>query len=149
MRAGASAGRTWGGAAARGRGAAPGLQPRGGRAGAAAAPGGDARPCPLSDKPGECPKVRPAGQCGEECSADTQCPRGQRCARTGCGRVCVDPVLCLAGGAGACPVPGGRGTCLDLCSSDEECPWGQKCCSNGCGRVCTPVRPVPSRSRQQ
>lgn len=28
--------------------------------------------------------------CLEECEADSQCPQGQRCTSTGCGRVCMD-----------------------------------------------------------
>lgn len=105
-----------------------------------------------------------AGQCSEECETDSQCPWGQRCTRTSCGRACMDTpggeaqetkvlpqepqlsqqgghssVLCPAGRGGACPMPGGGGTCLDLCSLDEECPWGHRCCSNGCGHVCTRV----------
>uniref|UniRef100_A0A8C3JCG0 WAP domain-containing protein n=1 Tax=Calidris pygmaea TaxID=425635 RepID=A0A8C3JCG0_9CHAR len=74
-----------------------------------------------------------ATQCLEECEADSQCPWGQRCTRTGCGRVCVDTPGGETRLKGACPIPSGRGTCLDLCSLDEECPWGHKCCSNGCG----------------
>lgn len=31
-----------------------------------------------------------AERCSEECEADSQCPWGQRCTRTSCGRVCVD-----------------------------------------------------------
>uniref|UniRef100_A0A672U0M1 WAP domain-containing protein n=1 Tax=Strigops habroptila TaxID=2489341 RepID=A0A672U0M1_STRHB len=83
---------------------------------------------------------RDGGRCAEECEADSQCPRGQRCTSTGCGRICTD----IPGGrVGACPVPREAGTCLDLCSFDEECPWGHKCCSNGCGHVCTPFPRVP------
>uniref|UniRef100_A0A8C4JIU8 WAP domain-containing protein n=1 Tax=Dromaius novaehollandiae TaxID=8790 RepID=A0A8C4JIU8_DRONO len=51
-------------------------------------PGHDA--VPTSGLSSEQPRDFPLPPCGEECSADTQCPRGQRCARTGCGRVCVD-----------------------------------------------------------
>uniref|UniRef100_A0A8B9MX73 WAP domain-containing protein n=1 Tax=Accipiter nisus TaxID=211598 RepID=A0A8B9MX73_9AVES len=155
-------GRLWDGAAAGQALGTPGLQPSGcpealGRWVPAARWG--FRPCcpflPLSDKPGECPKVKPL--CVEECEADSQCPQGQRCTSTGCGRVCMDvpggesqcpmvgcpepgapqPGACLAGRVGACPIPREAGTCLDLCSFDEECPWGHKCCSNGCGHVCT------------
>ncbi|KAJ7413378.1 hypothetical protein WISP_90850 [Willisornis vidua] len=31
-----------------------------------------------------------AEQCVEKCEADSQCPWGQRCTRTSCGRVCTD-----------------------------------------------------------
>uniref|UniRef100_A0A8C0AML8 WAP domain-containing protein n=1 Tax=Buteo japonicus TaxID=224669 RepID=A0A8C0AML8_9AVES len=87
-------------------------------------------PCTGEHSPGcPCP-------CVEECEADLQCPQGQRCTSTGCGRVCMD----IPGGRmGVCPIPREAGTCLDLCSFDEECPWGHKCCSNGCGHVCTPA----------
>uniref|UniRef100_A0A8C3U354 WAP domain-containing protein n=1 Tax=Catharus ustulatus TaxID=91951 RepID=A0A8C3U354_CATUS len=72
-----------------------------------------------------------AERCSEECEADSQCPWGQRCTHTSCGRVCVDTP---GGRGGECPMPVGISkTCLDLCSLDEECPWGHKCCSNGCG----------------
>lgn len=29
--------------------------------------------------------------CPQECEADSQCPRGQRCTHSGCGHVCTDP----------------------------------------------------------
>uniref|UniRef100_A0A8B9RV36 WAP domain-containing protein n=1 Tax=Accipiter nisus TaxID=211598 RepID=A0A8B9RV36_9AVES len=142
-------GRLWDGAAAGQALGTPGLQPSGcpealGRWVPAARWG--FRPCcpflPLSDKPGECPKVKPR-LCVEECEADSQCPQGQRCTSTGCGRVCMD----VPGGESQPGSPGAMqghpkveaGTCLDLCSFDEECPWGHKCCSNGCGHVSRPV----------
>uniref|UniRef100_A0A8D2PA73 WAP domain-containing protein n=1 Tax=Zosterops lateralis melanops TaxID=1220523 RepID=A0A8D2PA73_ZOSLA len=76
------------------------------------------------------------GQCVEECQADSQCPRGQRCTSSGCDHICMD----IPGGRmGVCPIPREEGTCMDLCNFDEECPWGHKCCSNGCGHVCTPA----------
>uniref|UniRef100_A0A8C0BPC1 WAP domain-containing protein n=1 Tax=Buteo japonicus TaxID=224669 RepID=A0A8C0BPC1_9AVES len=31
-----------------------------------------------------------AEPCREECEADSQCPWGQRCTHTGCGRICMD-----------------------------------------------------------
>uniref|UniRef100_A0A8C4TTN4 WAP domain-containing protein n=1 Tax=Falco tinnunculus TaxID=100819 RepID=A0A8C4TTN4_FALTI len=131
----------------------PGVQP----AGCPKAPGrwvptarGGACPTcpflPLSDKPGECPKVRPH-RCVEECEADWQCPRGQSCTHTGCGHICMDSHVGEIRGcfpARMCPVPRGCGMCLDICSLDKECPWGYKCCSNGCGHVCS-HRPVPAR----
>uniref|UniRef100_A0A8D0L0H0 WAP domain-containing protein n=1 Tax=Strix occidentalis caurina TaxID=311401 RepID=A0A8D0L0H0_STROC len=100
----------------------------------------------LAGRVGVCPILREldaaavpphgAERCPEGCEADSQCPWGQTCTRTSCGRVCTDTP---GGREGPCPVPRGRGTCLELCSFDEECPWGHKCCSNGCGRVCVRV----------
>uniref|UniRef100_A0A8C8ABF2 WAP domain-containing protein n=1 Tax=Otus sunia TaxID=257818 RepID=A0A8C8ABF2_9STRI len=102
-----------------------------------------AAPSHPSDKPGECPKVRPwqtLEPCAEDsCAHDRDCPRQQKCCFSGCAMRCSRPARGERGQAGhrhGCPAMG----CPPAgCFFHEECPWGHKCCSNGCGHVCTPA----------
>lgn len=107
-------GRLWDGAAAGQALGTPGLQPSGcpealGRWVPAARWG--FRPCcpflPLSDKPGECPKVKPRQTlepCAEEdsCTHDRDCPRQEKCCFSGCAMRCTRPAR------GECGQPGHR-----------------------------------------
>uniref|UniRef100_A0A8B9RV26 WAP domain-containing protein n=1 Tax=Accipiter nisus TaxID=211598 RepID=A0A8B9RV26_9AVES len=131
-------GRLWDGAAAGQALGTPGLQPSGcpealGRWVPAARWG--FRPCcpflPLSDKPGECPKVKPR-QTLDQCLDDSVCRREEKCCDTGCGWECL-------------AVPRGKSQdkagslCVEECEADSQCPQGQRCTSTGCGRVCMDV----------
>lgn len=46
-------------------------------------------------KPGQCPGRNPDGVflCTESCRADNECAGDQKCCPTGCGNICMDPVL--------------------------------------------------------
>uniref|UniRef100_A0A8C0GMS2 WAP domain-containing protein n=1 Tax=Chelonoidis abingdonii TaxID=106734 RepID=A0A8C0GMS2_CHEAB len=49
--------------------------------------------CPfcVPERAGICPTLQRPGLCVEKCSRDAQCPRGQKCCSTGCGRICMGP----------------------------------------------------------
>ncbi|XP_035199686.1 uncharacterized protein LOC118176675 isoform X2 [Oxyura jamaicensis] len=112
---------------------------------------GSAAPLPasLSDKPGQCPKVRPRQLCTEEdaCGHDRDCPRQEKCCFSGCAMRCVRPAREHPGEcpqAEPCWEPWRRrgSQCLD----DSACQRGEKCCSRGCAWACVAV-PGESQDR--
>ncbi|XP_069728220.1 WAP four-disulfide core domain protein 8-like [Phaenicophaeus curvirostris] len=94
-------------------------------------------------KKGECPPPgsRPPTACGEFCSTDEDCPGGERCCGSGCGRECRLP---RGVKQGLCPrlESDMMSICLVECSSDSECKGREKCCAVGCHVHC--VLPVPA-----
>nr|XP_038022382.1 keratinocyte proline-rich protein-like isoform X1 [Anas platyrhynchos] len=109
-------------------------------------------PTSLSDKPGQCPKVRPRQApepCTEEdaCGHDRDCPRQEKCCFGGCAMRCTRPAR---EHPGECPraEPCGdprhrhRSQCLD----DSACRRDEKCCSSGCAWACVAVA-VPGESQ--
>uniref|UniRef100_A0A3Q0SRP1 WAP four-disulfide core domain 2 n=1 Tax=Amphilophus citrinellus TaxID=61819 RepID=A0A3Q0SRP1_AMPCI len=89
-------------------------------------------------KPGFCPHRHwDFEHCGDLCSCDGDCPNNEKCCSTGCGHMCMAPVLEKPG---VCP----RrcldfGNCAESCSCDSDCSDHEKCCSNGCGHECMPA----------
>ncbi|KAK3088649.1 hypothetical protein FSP39_021894 [Pinctada imbricata] len=93
-----------------------------------------------------CPPVTPGmmGTCVEECSTNSQCPKGTMCCSNGCGHTCQVPVSRMRG---KCPsynkdtvgICVGNGAGGKKCSGDMDCKNGDLCCNNGCGPVCTPA----------
>uniref|UniRef100_A0A8C5TUY4 WAP domain-containing protein n=1 Tax=Malurus cyaneus samueli TaxID=2593467 RepID=A0A8C5TUY4_9PASS len=100
--------------------------------------------CP-SDKPGECPKVRPQQKsqpCTEtdSCSHDRDCPRQEKCCFSGCAMRCTRPAR---EHPGECPR---AQPCWDprrrrgsQCVDDSVCRREEKCCDTGCGWECVAV----------
>ncbi|XP_037540431.1 antileukoproteinase-like [Nematolebias whitei] len=76
------------------------------------------------------PSCPEPGICVEECSADGDCPFGQRCCFNGCGHECTGPK------PGSCHSVPSTYVCHTLCDDDYDCPGMKKCCSHRCGRYC-------------
>uniref|UniRef100_A0A8C3TZS9 WAP domain-containing protein n=1 Tax=Catharus ustulatus TaxID=91951 RepID=A0A8C3TZS9_CATUS len=96
---------------------------------------------PLSDKPGECPKVRPqhtSEPCTEtdSCTHDRDCSRQEKCCFSGCAMRCTRPAQ---GECEPCWDPRPDGRCVEECQADSHCPRGQRCTSIGCGHVCMDI----------
>ncbi|XP_058616644.1 WAP four-disulfide core domain protein 3-like isoform X2 [Onychostoma macrolepis] len=101
-------------------------------------------------KPGVCPKnveVAVSGVCAGKCSQDSDCPKDQKCCRSGCGRRCMLPYKEGPVKPGVCPKNvevAVSGVCAGKCSQDSDCPKDQKCCSKGCGPKCVaPLKEKP------
>ncbi|XP_044129019.1 WAP four-disulfide core domain protein 8-like isoform X2 [Bufo gargarizans] len=106
-------------------------------------------------KPGKCPEWTLTEICPKmlpfpPCSADDQCPDGQKCCKDSCGEVmCTDPIGVKPG---KCPEWTLTEICPKMlpfppCSADDQCPDGQKCCKDSCGEVmCTdPIGVKPGK----
>uniref|UniRef100_A0A8C9EKV5 WAP domain-containing protein n=1 Tax=Pavo cristatus TaxID=9049 RepID=A0A8C9EKV5_PAVCR len=102
-------------------------------------------PSLFSDKPGQCPKVRPqltSEPCTEEddCLHDRDCPRQEKCCFSGCAMRCSRPAREHPGQcprAEPCwdPRRRRRNQCLD----DSVCGRDEKCCNTGCTWACVAV----------
>ncbi|XP_044129018.1 WAP four-disulfide core domain protein 3-like isoform X1 [Bufo gargarizans] len=110
---------------------------------------------PIGVKPGKCPEWTLTEICPKmlpfpPCSADDQCPDGQKCCKDSCGEVmCTDPIGVKPG---KCPEFTLTEICpkvlpVPRCSADDQCPDGQKCCKESCGAVkCTnPIGVKPGK----